>query len=109
MNFQVEYMPRVIAAIDDQVAWLRAQGAGDDRITGWLTDLFDLTDGLYHAPRRHPVAELESAELGIDIHRVIFGDYLIYYHVDDARRIVEVLHFRHSAREAGGVMVDDDE
>ncbi|MCB9857515.1 MAG: type II toxin-antitoxin system RelE/ParE family toxin [Phycisphaerales bacterium] len=101
-------MPRVIAAIDDQVNWLRTQGASDDRIAGWLTDLFDLTDSLYHSPRRHPVAELESAELGIEIHRVVFGDYIIYYHVDELRRVVEVLHFRHAAREAGGLMVDDE-
>jgi len=103
-------MPRVIAAIDEQVTWLRDQGAGDDRIASWLNELFDLTDSLYHAPRRHPVADLETAELGFEVRRAIFGDYLVYYHIDDVRRIVDVLHFRHASREAGGmIFVDADE
>ena len=106
MTYRVEYTPRVIAALSDQVAWLREQGAPDDRVTGWLRDLFSLTDNLYESPRRHPVAIEESAELGVEIRRVVFGDYLIYYHVDDASRLVSVLHFRRAAHQTNRLTDD---
>lgn len=108
MTYRVEYMPRVIAAIEDQVQYLREQGASDDRITAWLTELFEITDSLYHSPRRHPVAEDETAEIGIEIRRLTFGDYLIYYHVDDDRLTVDVLHFRHGAHHTNRLTASDE-
>ena len=109
MTYRVEYMPQVIAAIERQVAYLREQGASDERLTAWLTELIDLTDNLYHTPRRHPTAEPESTDLGIEIRRAVFGDYLIYYHVDDEQQSVCVLHFRHAARQTGRLSGDIDE
>lgn len=55
------------------------------------------------------VLKPESAELGFEIRRAIFGDYLIYYHINEARHCVEVLYFRHAAHETGGLSMEGDE
>jgi plasmid stabilization system protein ParE len=96
-------MPRVVAALEQQVTWLRNQGAPEDRITGWLESLFAVIDNLYESPRLYPVAADETAEIGVEIRRVIFGDYLIYFHVDDDRGVVSVLHFRSAAHETNRI------
>ncbi len=102
MSYRVRYMPRVVAAIDRQVEYLLKHYTSVERVTAWLADLYDLT----HWPHRHPIAEKASAEVGTEIRRVVFGNYLIFYRVDEARQGVDVIHFRHAAQETNR-LVDD--
>ena len=103
MKYRVQYMPRVLTAIDQQVKYLLEQGVSTDRVTGWIESLFDLTDSLEQWPRRNPVAEDATARVGTEIRKIRFGDYLIFYQVDDANRCVNVMHFRHAAQETNQI------
>lgn len=98
MSYRVIYTKQFRDALDLQLDYFMAHGALPSRISAWLSDLFDLVDSLDEFPHRYPVAELESVICGIQLRKVVFGDYLAFYHVDDDNRIVQLLGFRHGAR-----------
>jgi plasmid stabilization system protein ParE len=107
MIYQVHYMPSVTAAIDQQVVYFLEQGVSVERVTAWLADLYDLIDSIEQWPRRCPIDEAISAEVDIEIRRLVFGDYLLYLRVDDDRRCVDVVHFRHAAQETNRLTAEE--
>ena len=98
MTYKVVYAPDVIAAIEAQVGYLESESVSTEHIHAWLKRLFEFTEGLYTMPKRHPVAVPESAEMKREIRRIVFGNYLLFYHVDGDHGRVNVLRFRHAAR-----------
>ena len=50
-----------------------------------IEDSADLLEGMK--------ATLEDE--GFEVRKLIFGDYLVFYRIDDRNRVVEVLDFRH--------------
>jgi hypothetical protein len=101
MTYRVVYTEQFHEALDAQLAYFAQQGASETRVAGWLAELLDLVDSLNESPYRFAVAEPESAARGIEIRRVPFGEYLTFYLVDEARREVQLLGFRHGARRPG--------
>lgn len=99
MTYRVLYTETFHEGLDAQLAWFSEQGAPESRITRWLSELLDLVDSLSESPHRYAVAELESAARGVELRRVTFGEYLAFYLVDEDRREVQLLGFRHGARE----------
>lgn len=65
---------------------------------GWLNRVFDSMDTLESMPRRHPLAAKLSEELGLEVRRLVIGDYLLFFCVHDEAGVVEVLRFRHGAQ-----------
>lgn len=55
-------------------------------------------ESLEAIPHRHSVAEALTAELDVDIHKRIVGNYLIFCYVEASKRLVHVVRFRHGAR-----------
>ena len=98
MTYQVVYTEQFHSAIDAQLTYFAEQGAPESRVANWLTELLALVDSLSQSPYRFAVAEPESAALGTEIRRLTFGDYLAFYRVDQTRREVQLLGFRHGAR-----------
>ena len=107
MNYSVLYMPHVTAAIDQQAQYLCDQHASPDRVATWLEELYDLVDSLEQWPRRYPVDDVATAALETEVRRVSFGNYIIYFRVDDSQMCVSVLHFRHAAQETNQPTADD--
>ncbi|HRX84569.1 MAG TPA: type II toxin-antitoxin system RelE/ParE family toxin [Phycisphaerae bacterium] len=106
MSYRVRYMPQVIAAINLQVQYFLEQQVAPERISAWLGELYDLADSLEHFPRRHAIHEESTAAMGTEVRSVVFGNYLIFYRVDDAQRRVDVVHFRHAAQETNQLADD---
>lgn len=98
MNYRVLYTEQFHDAIDAQLRYFAEQSMAQSRVSGWLTDLFDLVDGLDRFPRRFPISEIETAVKGLELRKVAFGDYLIFYHIDDDLSTVQILGLRHGAR-----------
>ena len=48
-------------------------------------------------PKRYPVDRVFSEAVGVIARKMNFGDYLVFYEVDDERQQVNVLAFRHGA------------
>ncbi|MEX2219355.1 MAG: type II toxin-antitoxin system RelE/ParE family toxin [Phycisphaerales bacterium] len=95
MSFRVIITREVEDTIDAHVVYLKEQSTPKDRLGRWLSGLFDLIDSLYEWPRRFAVAEAVSAAKGYEVRRANYGDYAIFFRVDDERQLVEVIAFRH--------------
>jgi plasmid stabilization system protein ParE len=100
-TYRVLYTETFHEELDAQLAYLAEQGAPESRVSGWLSELLELVDSLAESPRRYPVAGPESVARGVEIRRVPFGGYLAFYLVDDAHQEVQLLGFRHGARQRG--------
>ncbi|MEM1167136.1 MAG: type II toxin-antitoxin system RelE/ParE family toxin [Planctomycetota bacterium] len=100
MSYRVEYGSSFLDAVKTRVAYLRATGASEDAIERWFANLFDLIDGLYTMPKRGPVAEAQTTTYGFEVRRLVFGDHLIYYRVDEERHAVGVLFLMYGAQQS---------
>ena len=63
-----------------------------------IAGLTDAVDSLQHLPKRHPVYPIRGRPAAEVVRRMPVPPYLIYYRVDDARRVVEVITIRHGKR-----------
>lgn len=98
MSYRVLYTEQFHDALDAQVEYFVKRNVPQSRIASWLNDLLHLMDSLDELPERYPVASAESALSGVELRKVVFGDYLAFYHVDHSNRVVHLLGFRHGAR-----------
>jgi plasmid stabilization system protein ParE len=80
------------------VDYLREQQAADDIIERWYDGLFLRFELLEEWPRSYPVDRRKTAELGREIRKLVFGRYVITYHVEDANKRVVLLAMVHGAR-----------
>lgn len=51
-------------------------------------------------PRKYPVDEAYSAVAGLDCHKVVYGDYLVFYKVDNKAKAIYILAFIHGKHES---------
>lgn len=98
MSHRITFGPGVNALIFEQARYLCSEGAGKPVVIDWLARLYDKVDALRDHPRLYPKAELVSKALGYEVRRLNHGEYAVFYRVDDHRRVVEILDFRHGRR-----------
>jgi len=93
MKYEVRVVESAERAILEQALFI----AADKRLAAekWLGGIWEAIDDLETMPRRHPLAEALSRDLGVETRRLIFGNYVMHFSVDDASGVVEVLQFRH--------------
>ena len=98
MSHRVIYAPSFRDNIAAQVDYLRGQRVPDDVIEAWFDRLFDRLDALSEWPLRYPVDERTTREVGFEVRKLVYGRFVITYHVDDARRTVGLMAMVHGAR-----------
>lgn len=98
MSYRVLYTEQFHDALDAQVEYFIKRDVPQSRIASWLNDLLYLMDSLDELPERYPVAPTESALSGVELRKVVFGNYLAFYHIDRKNLLVHLLGFRHGAR-----------
>jgi plasmid stabilization system protein ParE len=96
--YRVVYSSLARQQIADQVAYLRSEGVFDETIEAWFAGLFDRVDDLAQYPFRHAAAEEYTPIAGRQVRRLVYGRYLIFYSVNEAGRMVEVIAFQHGGR-----------
>jgi plasmid stabilization system protein ParE len=82
-----------LADIHDHIAKDSPQSAAS--VVAGLTNA---VDRLQHLPNRHPVYPMRGRPAAEIVRRMPVPPYLIYYRVDDARHVVEVITIRHGKR-----------
>ena len=97
-HYRVVFTQTVNEEIDSQVNYLIEQQVSPERLTSWLNKLLEVIDSLEQWPHRFPVSQDETAIKGFEIRKLVFGNYLVHYRVDDDGQLVEVLSFRHGAQ-----------
>lgn len=93
--YKIIYAQEALDGINNQVAHYVNESVPVDTINAWFQGLIDQVAGLYSMPRRFPVAQSVTKVKGYEMRRMNYGVYAIYYRVDDDRKIVEIIAFRH--------------
>lgn len=96
MTYRVVTLPTVENQILDQALYIAE--ASLDHALHWEQQLRACIKFFGELPQAHPIAEPESRAFGRDIRKVNFGDYLIFYRVDEADKAIYILAFMHGAR-----------
>jgi plasmid stabilization system protein ParE len=99
MNYKVHYTATVIEDLDQKLDHLRRERVSPELISDWFERLFDHIDSLAEWPKRFAVSEEQTDLRGREVRKTNFGEYLIFYEVDDLERRVNVIAFRHGARD----------
>lgn len=99
MDYKVFYGESVRRDIARIAEYLRVEGIDKVTMENWFDRLFESINSLETLPRRYPIAQPESAQLGIEVRKLVHGKYLIFYTVDEAERSVHLLAIVHGAVE----------
>jgi plasmid stabilization system protein ParE len=98
MNFRVLYTDTFCSNIADHVDYLRSNHVADDIIERWYDRLFSRIDGLSVFPKSGPVDEVITNDLRREVRKLVYGRYVITYHVDESNQRVLVLAMVHGSR-----------
>lgn len=99
MTYRVRYAQSFYDDVDRQVVYLLEQQVALSTIEHWFNALYAKLDSLEQMPRRYAIDEHQSAEFGREIHKLIVGDYLVLFAIEDDMAVVDVITFMHGARE----------
>ena len=95
MSYRVLFAQQFQKQLNELLDHFEQEDAPRERVSAWLNEIMLLLDGLEESPLRFPVATDESDIAGIALRRVVFGRYLIFYHVEETRQEVQIYGFRH--------------
>jgi len=96
-RYRVIVSPRAHDQIERQTLYI-GRHSGSARIARqWATRVYAAIDRLDHFPYRFDLAE-EDVFRDYAIHRVVVGNCIVLYTVDEEATAVRVIGFRHGAR-----------
>lgn len=98
MTYRVYFTETFVADVENHVRYLLGEHVSRDVVEAWYDRLFKQIDALREWPRLYPVDEYYSGDVGRPTHKLNFGNYLVFYQLDDDRRQVNVVAFIHGAR-----------
>jgi mRNA-degrading endonuclease RelE of RelBE toxin-antitoxin system len=98
MNYRVVYTDSFLADVRDHLDFLRGRHVGEHVIENWYTKLFDRLEGLDEWPLTFAVSDAYSRRVGRNTHKYNFGDYLVFYQVNDEHQRVELVAFFNGAK-----------
>jgi len=99
MRYRVHYADTFLADIEHHVDYLLDAGVSTGTIRGWYDRLFDRVDSLDDWPQRCPDDDKQTRRHGHTTRKLNFGDYLVFFHLDNDHHVVEVVAFVHGARD----------
>jgi plasmid stabilization system protein ParE len=98
--YKVEFTNEAWAAVEAQVRYIAVERMAPENAGRWLVRLLAAVKTLENLPKRHRVDQRQTAATGTEIRRLVFErTYLLFYTVDDVRRRVDIVSFRHGAKE----------
>ncbi len=70
-----------------------------ERALTWIDEAITTMRTICDMPNAHAVDEKMTAQIGLEIRSRPFGNYLIYYRVDETEKVVQMHLFIHAKRE----------
>jgi mRNA-degrading endonuclease RelE of RelBE toxin-antitoxin system len=97
MKYIVEITAAASEAIHAQARYIAVDCQAPLNGGRWLEQVWDAIDGLEFMPNRHNLAS-DSAFRPYEIRRILVGDYLILFTINETAKTVTVIGFRHGSR-----------
>lgn len=96
-DYRIEITDRAQQSIDAYAAHIEDQ-TGSIRVAHrWVQRIYDAVETLRYMPDRYDTAE-DGIYCSYEVRRLLVGEYLVLYHVEEANRRVAVLNFRHGSK-----------
>lgn len=102
MIHRVVYSREFIDDVESHVRYLRREGVSAHVIERWYARLYDRVDLLGSMPLRCPVDPVQTQRAGRATRKLVYGDYLVFYQVDDGSQTVNIITLTHGAARAEG-------
>ena len=108
MAYLVDITEPALADAEEYVRFIRDVKKEPEAAERWFRGLVQAIYSLEELPERCPVVP-EHEEFSFEIRHLIYFSHRIIFRVEEAARIVRILHVRHAKRRAIGERVDDEE
>lgn len=102
MTYRIIFAPSFSSDVDALIGYWQSQQVAADTVQGWFTGLLRAIDHLEDMPRMYPVDEHETGAVGRETRKLVHGDYLVFYQVDDDARRVNIVALAHGATRKDG-------
>lgn len=96
-TYRVIVSPDAADKIAGYAGYIAHQSGSDEVARNWIINVYTTIDKLEHLPRRRELAE-ESEHSSNELRRLIIGNYIALFTIDDEVSAVRVIGFRHAAR-----------
>lgn len=97
----MRYAVKLTATVVDQVTryarFIAEERQAPENALRWLERVYDAIETLDQSPHRCALAP-ENAHRPYEIRRLLIGRYLALFTIDEAKRVVHVIGFRHGQR-----------
>jgi len=97
MIYRVVYTDQFLTRIDAHIDYLLGEGACVQVVMDWYDQLYHHLDSLDEMPKRLPVDPVQTRLTGHETRKLNYGNYLVFYQVDDAHQQVALVDFQHGA------------
>lgn len=101
MTYRIIYAPSFLADVRNQIAYMVDEAVPLVTIEQWFNGLYQRLDNLDDMPKRYPVDPVQTSMAGRETRKMTFGDYLVFYQIDDVSKRVDLVAFVHGARRKG--------
>jgi len=99
-RFIVEIADEAWTEIERQIQFIAVDRQSPVNAARWSNRLLTAIDDLELMPRMHTLDEHQTSEHGTRIYRMVFEKhYLVFYTVDEVKKRVTIVSFRHGARQ----------
>ena len=96
-RYTVSVSPSAADRIADYGAFIAEQSASQTIAQRWVDQVYKTIETLDQIPRRFALAE-EDPHVDCEVRRLLVGNYLACYTIDDEAKTVRVIGFRHGRR-----------
>jgi plasmid stabilization system protein ParE len=97
MRYAVKLSVTVVEQITEYARFISEQRHAPENAQQWLERVYDAIETLDQSPHRCALA-LENAHRPYEIRRLLIGRYLALFTIDETKRVVHVIGFRHGHR-----------
>lgn len=94
--YRVQVIPAAIAAIENQFLYIRDIQLSPLEAARWLSRVWTAIDGLQYMPTRFGFAP-ENDLRPFEVRRVVLGNHLIIFTINESEKTVYVMNLRHGA------------
>ena len=97
MRYTVKLSVTVVQQITEYACFIAEQRRAPENAQRWLERVYDAIDTLDRMPQRCGLAP-ENGHRPYEIRRLLIGQYLALFTIDEGKRVVHVIGFRHGHR-----------